>query len=218
MNPVDTLTIASNFAQRIRCCDDFEQAISACYAALGIPQPQDADDRIALRIVRIVDAASGRQDVLNEALANQPGTGLLNRRGNAAEALHSPDPAIQSLLDQVHEGEGEAVELWPDMPCFGLADRSFDHFIEIDVVGQKLPAKVSCILDYPLNSPVMFDIELGEDSWSAKDICNAIADKYSAIYSNPEGYGIWGHDMLDLVIEGLQYIPDKNLIYAEIGS
>jgi hypothetical protein len=38
------------------------------------------------------------------------------------------------------------------------------------------------------------------------------------IYERPDRYGIWGHDIGDLWIEGLEYYPKEQLIYAQIGS
>ena len=38
------------------------------------------------------------------------------------------------------------------------------------------------------------------------------------IYEHPDRYGVWGHDLADLWIEGLAYYPKHRLIWATIGS
>ena len=91
---------------------------------------------------------------------------------------------------------------------------------------------ISFVLNYPLTNPASFTISrpLG---WRAKDVISAIANAYAEVYNTedktvkehpvtPEGergflmnrnktdgeYGIWGHDMADLYLEGFTIDKD----------
>jgi hypothetical protein len=81
-----------------------------------------------------------------------------------------------------------------------------------------LPSRVRGLIDYPFETPVLFEIETGAEPWSVWDICCAFADQYEKLYEDPERYGAWGHDLADLWIERLVYFPEERLLYAEIGS
>jgi hypothetical protein len=81
-----------------------------------------------------------------------------------------------------------------------------------------LPLTVRGLIDYPVEVPVLFQIETGRDPWSLWEICCAFADQYAKIYEQPKRYGVWGHDLNDLWIEGLVYYPKEQLIYPLMGS
>jgi len=81
-----------------------------------------------------------------------------------------------------------------------------------------LPLTVRGLIDYPVEVPVLFQIETGQDPWSLWDICCAFADQYAKIYEQPARHGVWGHDLADLWIEGLVYYPEEQLIYPLMGS
>ncbi|MGL6096314.1 MAG: hypothetical protein ACRC7O_11025 [Fimbriiglobus sp.] len=89
---------------------------------------------------------------------------------------------------------------------------------ETSTESDGLPVTVRCLLDYPLEVPVLFTIETGNEPWDLWAICCAIADEYTRVYQTPEAYGIWGHDLTDLVIEELLYFPEERLIFPLIGS
>jgi hypothetical protein len=88
----------------------------------------------------------------------------------------------------------------------------------IEMENEGLPTTVRGLIDYPLERPCLFTIHVGEEPWSIWDICLAFAEQYARIYEEPEKYGVEGHDMTDLWIEGLVYFPEKKLIYPHVGS
>lgn len=88
----------------------------------------------------------------------------------------------------------------------------------IETEAEGLPTTVRGLIDYPLERPYVFTINVGEEPWSVWDICCAFAEQYARIYEQPEKYGIWGHDLTDLWIERLLYFPEKRLIYPHVGS
>jgi hypothetical protein len=87
------------------------------------------------------------------------------------------------------------------------------HFEE-----EGLPVTVRAMIDYPLGTPMLFTIEVGDEPWSLWDICCAFADQYAKIYETARQYGVWGHDITDLWIEKLIYFPEQRLIYPLMGS
>jgi hypothetical protein len=65
-------------------------------------------------------------------------------------------------------------------------------------------------VDYPLSRP---DRSLAEytftrsrkNGWTLDNVVSAIRSIYRQIYKNAEKYGVWGHDISDLVIEEIRY-------------
>jgi hypothetical protein len=84
--------------------------------------------------------------------------------------------------------------------------------------GVEMPETVRGLIDYPLDKPVLFSIEVGKPPWYLWDILTAFADEYVRIYQQPARYGVWGHDLSDLWIERLFYYPERRLIYPFVGS
>lgn len=174
---------------------------------------------------------------------NRPDRGW-GKGADVSEPLIDPDPEALRLLKVVEEGAGEAVPMVPaGFGPFEIAGRKsvgwFDspvlvkrlencrvrqdweetepHALEEIELGE-LPSVVRGLIDYPLGVPVLFPIETGVGPWSLWDIFCAFADRYAEIYEHPDRYGVSGHDLTDLWIEGMVYFPSEQLIYAEIGS
>ncbi|HTU90437.1 MAG TPA: hypothetical protein VMF69_10210 [Gemmataceae bacterium] len=160
------------------------------------------------------------------------------------EAERHEDPEAASLLERVESDEAKGRDMFADtFPPFSVAGRriegTFGGRTLIERNGQRLtqeeageiqggdgiyfekedlPVTVRGLIDYPLETPVLFTIEVGEEPWSLWDICCAFADQYAKIYETAERYGIWGHDITDLWIERLVYYPEQRLIYPFMGS
>ncbi|HEY7154705.1 MAG TPA: hypothetical protein VH575_12155 [Gemmataceae bacterium] len=154
------------------------------------------------------------------------------------------DPEAVRLLDFAESHEDEGRDMFAEgFPAFSVARRCISGFFggqsvverdgerlnqeeagdvqvgdSIHFESEGLPLTVRGLIDYPLETPVLFTIEVGEEPWSLWDICCAFADQYAKIYETPESYGVWGHDITDLWIEGLAYYPKERLIYALMGS
>jgi hypothetical protein len=86
------------------------------------------------------------------------------------------------------------------------------------VENEGLPVTARGLIDHPLEVPILFTIETGGEPWSLWDICCAFADQYAKIYEHPQQYGVWGHDLHDLWIEGLLYYPGQRLIRPLVSS
>jgi hypothetical protein len=248
---VDVLTVAEHAAQMIRTGKDPEKIIRGAYKALKLPRPDDGDDSLALRIVRLTEAAGDEREKLMKYLSKKMGSPLINRPrkgwGGAVEpgaaADEADDAEAEELLEYVEEEEETARDVMGNFPSFSVARKSVSGFFggrtiiirkgkrltegqagemrsgdSIEMEKEGLPTTVRVLLDYPFERPCLFTIEVGEEPWSVWDICCAIADQYARIYEEPDRYGVEGHDLGDLWIEGLCYYPEKQLIYPHIGS
>jgi len=79
--------------------------------------------------------------------------------------------------------------------------------------------------DYPLETTVRFK-HTDKRGWTRRRLFKAIQKDYLRIYREEDAaeydddspYGIWGHDLGDLHLEGLTYDPDKKLVTLIIGS
>jgi hypothetical protein len=180
---------------------------------------------------------------MGSPLLNRPKKGW----GGAVEPGAAADEAdaaeAEELLEYVEEEEESARDVMGDFPSFSVARKSVSGFFggrtiiirkgkrlteeqagemragdAIEMEKEGLPATVRVLLDYPFERPCLFTVEVGEEPWSVWDVCCAIADQYARIYEEPDRYGVEGHDLGDLWIEGLYYYPEKRLIYPHIGS
>lgn len=78
-----------------------------------------------------------------------------------------------------------------------------------------MPGEYTFQYDYPLSMAVEIKRHL-DSATGALDILWLAAQDYKKIYENPDEYGIWGHDMCDLVFERIHVDGDK--ISFSIGS
>jgi ASC-1-like (ASCH) protein len=251
MDPVDVLTMGAHAAQLIRSGKDPEKIIQGAYKVLKLPQPEDGEDSLALRIVRLTEAAGEGRDKLMKYLNKHSGPLPLNRPtkgwGGAVEPAavltRAQNAEAEELVEYVEGEEESARDMSDDFPSFSVAEKRISGCFggrtiitrkgkrlteekageirvgdSISFESEGLPATVHGLIDYPLERPCLFTIEVGEEPWELWEICCAFADQYARIYEEPEKYGIWGHDMTDLWIERLLYYPEKQLIYPHVGS
>jgi hypothetical protein len=174
---------------------------------------------------------------------NRPTKGWGGAVEPAAAGDDEFDTEAQGLVDHAEAEEESARELMVDFPAFSVAQRRVDAYFggrtiiirdgqrlteeqagdfragdAITTEAEGLPTTVRGLIDYPLECPCLFTIEVGKEPWSVWDICGAFAEQYARIYERPETYGVWGHDLSDLWIERLLYFPEKRLIYPHVGS
>jgi len=104
---------------------------------------------------------------------------------------------------------------------------------------------IKICFNYPLSHPVEFDFH-SDLGFQRKQLVDLIAQTYKKIYDEEEAtieeqkvvpletriengglinrnatdgkYGIWGHDMGDLWLEGIQYDPETHTVSLSIGS
>jgi hypothetical protein len=135
MDPVDVLTVAVHAAQLIRSGNDPEEALGGAYKELRLKRPDDADDPLAVRIVRLADAAGSRRDKLIAFLNRQAGPLPLNRPprgwGGAVEpaaAEEEADAEVEELVNYAEAEEESAREMMADFPAFSVAEKRLSGF------------------------------------------------------------------------------------------
>lgn len=70
--------------------------------------------------------------------------------------------------------------------------------------------------DYPCDKTEFeFTNKKGFTNWT---LYECIQDGYERIYAKPKKYGVWGHDIEDLVIDEIKYNPKKKRVTLFIGS
>jgi hypothetical protein len=135
MDPVDVLTTATTAAQLIRSGKDPEKIIAGAYKTLKLSQPDDGEDPLSLRIVRLTEAAGEKRDKLMEFLNKKAGPLPLNRPpkgwGGAVEpgvADEEADEEAEELVDYVENEEESARDVMGRMPPFSVAERRISGF------------------------------------------------------------------------------------------
>lgn len=79
-------------------------------------------------------------------------------------------------------------------------------------------------IDYPLSKDFTFhydtsDEVIDQEGFTLSDIMCFINDVYESIYDNPDDdYGIWGHEIGDLVLENVYYDKKTGKITLSVGS
>ena len=102
----------------------------------------------------------------------------------------------------------------------------------------KTKRPVTFIYDYPLNRTARIPHTVKSGKWTRTEVCRLIQRDYARIYRMEEKvtgdpgnipgmfnrlatngpFGIWGHSIGDLVIEGVTYNPKSRRLAMSIGS
>ena len=74
------------------------------------------------------------------------------------------------------------------------------------------------IIDYPLSCKAEFIIKCDGKGLDLQGLVKKIINSYYEIYENEKKYGIWGHDIVDLYLEGITVDHSKKIIILDMGS
>jgi len=85
----------------------------------------------------------------------------------------------------------------------------------LDTEKEGLPTTVRGLIDYPLERPSFFTVDVGPAPWSVWNICCAFAEQYARIYEQPEKYGVWGPRPFRPVDRAAALLPRKE---ADLSS
>jgi hypothetical protein len=231
MDAIDVLTLAAQAALALHLSSDQESAFAKAYRLLHKRRPKDTADPLPVRIARLVCAAGEQKADLLQFLWSQLGkVAVVNQPNASKEETPLPtDPEAERLYEVVQSKRVKRRNMLPDgfqgfhMACRRAGGTFGGRFVTNKKGWSRfkpegLPHAVRGLIAYPLAGPVLFPIELSHEPWSIWYICCAFADQYMRIYEHPERYGVWGHGLSDLWIEGLTYYPDYQLIDAKMGS
>jgi hypothetical protein len=223
MDTIDVLTTAVDIARMIRSTSDPETVLREACRVAGCA-PDDEKEPFSVRIARLVEDAGERRKELNDSLRARRGPLYLNRpfaewEKQGTSIVREPDREAQALLAYVEseEAENSVIDLLGDKACpYKIGSREIVRYIDLEDIQQ--PKVVRGLIDYPLDKPVVFSIDLNSEMWYLWDILTAFSDEYARIYEDAETFRVWGHDLDDLWIERLLYYPQRQLIYPFVGS
>ena len=82
----------------------------------------------------------------------------------------------------------------------------------IDPEEVVIPAKAfSILVNYPLRNSAIFQFDPTPHAVTRRQLYSMIQYCYALIYSEPIKYGVWGHEVGDLYIEGCTWENDGTL-------
>jgi hypothetical protein len=230
MDAVDVISLSVTVAQALRGAR-FGEKLAAAYRALELePDARDADDPDSVRVVRLVERVGERHAELLAHVLHTAAPVFMNRSG--ATTAPEPDEEAAMLVSFVNAaiGTDEVIDLFARSPgdddpnVFGpysISERRVVRIPPPDAIPEPFyshPGRTRGLLDCPLVAPILFDIELGPQPWPLQDVCAAFADQYLKIYEQPDAFGIEFHDIADLCIECMYYVPHKGILYPSIGT
>ena len=73
------------------------------------------------------------------------------------------------------------------------------------------------LINYPCKGK-LFNINTGKNGMGSLKLIRKIGIYYKEIYKDPKGNGVWGHDIGDLFLEGIEVNFEKKLITLHVGS
>lgn len=115
------------------------------------------------------------------------------------------------------ERDTKIVKLIPSNMSIHIASWREDNGIMI--FSKELENKeVEVTISYPLKTKYVFTYKDKDGIGCVTDLISNIVSKYRFVYSKSEEFGIWGHCIGDLVIEGLNLDLTTNKIILYIGS
>jgi hypothetical protein len=94
---------------------------------------------------------------------------------------------------------------------------SEDEFVGTDVINFPKHTNFTLTIDYPLTKPYVSTLNT-EYGLTVQQVIDFIRDEYYNIYENPKKYGVWGHSLSDLYLEGITVDFDKKKISILVGS
>ena len=138
------------------------------------------------------------------------------------EVLQTIDFSVEASAEERHEVEGGIL------PWINLVDREaeLERLVDPDSIALSYP-KAKIVFDYPLSNPTTREISASGDGFSRRQLIELIGKFYEEIYDEEEAsaitktlpmserkimnrnqtdgiYGIWGHDLDDIAISGVE--------------
>lgn len=73
-------------------------------------------------------------------------------------------------------------------------------------------------INYPLETQYNIFIETTKNGMGLSQLLFEIGKAYKRIYESPKRYGVYGHSINDLYLEGIDVDHDKQIITLSVGS
>jgi|ERR1019366_4700639 hypothetical protein len=74
------------------------------------------------------------------------------------------------------------------------------------------------IIDYPVSNPATYKLHTGKSGMGLCRLLKEIGKAYEKVYAAEDKYGVWGHFITDLAIEGISVDFKKKKIRLDVGS
>jgi len=74
------------------------------------------------------------------------------------------------------------------------------------------------LIDYPLETEYTQRVPTGVFGITRRVLVNKIVAAYKKIYANEEKYGIWGHEMSDLMLHSVNVMKDGVTLHVSCDS
>ena len=103
--------------------------------------------------------------------------------------------------------ENVGVPADKDTLCYRIADPNMKVISDTEI---------SIKFDYPCDETIF--TYKNPDGFTKIALLKCIWKGYDRIYKSSDKYGVWGHDLTDLMIEGIKYNPVKNEVTLDVGS
>ena len=87
-------------------------------------------------------------------------------------------------------------------------DEKWAKGIAPDEIVIKPNKEFTLVIDYPLSKPFTIKLKSGTKGITREGMVNRIVKYYKKVYANASKYGIWGHDLGDLVLGSVILFPD----------
>lgn len=85
---------------------------------------------------------------------------------------------------------------------------------------QQLPPNQTfeLVIDYPVSTPAVYKIKTGKRGMGLGRLLRKIGEAYRRVYKAEAKYGVWGHYITDLAIEGINVNYKTKRITLDVGS
>lgn len=85
---------------------------------------------------------------------------------------------------------------------------------------QQLPPNQTfeLIIDYPISTWARYKLKTGKSGMGLGKLLGEIGKAYQKVYAAADKYGVWGHSIDDLAIEGINIDFVKKIIRLDVGS
>ena len=74
------------------------------------------------------------------------------------------------------------------------------------------------LINYPLTTSLKYPIETGKEGMGLAPLFREIGKAYQKAYDDSDEYGIWGHDMGDLILASISVDHNKKIITLGVDS
>jgi len=108
---------------------------------------------------------------------------------------------------------------WGDYRCIAIREVGAWRIVRGEDVVFRTKKPVTFVYDYPLNIECRRTHSATMDGkWTRNRVAKLVKKDYLYIYDHEDTFGVWGHNLSDLVIESCTYNSKNRTLRFGIGS